>query len=199
MLRLFLENKEVELSESVQFAITKQFEDVTNPTSIINDWSKTVQIPSTSYNDKLFGHIFNVDRLTAEGDYKLMGIYFDPYKKIDFRLQWGDAIVMTGYAKNISIDKDYYNITLNGELGKVFQEMKKITFDKTSEDVKYIIDGDKYVNEMINKDLVKSLWTSEPEYSDLLPAKGDSDYKLVDYIGFAPNNSYVDNFNYKTY
>ena len=25
----------------------------------------------------------------------------------------------------------HYNITLNGELGKVFQEMKKITFDST--------------------------------------------------------------------
>ena len=40
---------------------------------------------------------------------------------------------MQGYAKNIDVVKEAngtgkYNITLNGELGKVFQEMKKITF-----------------------------------------------------------------------
>lgn len=214
MLRLFLENQEVELSENIQFAITKQFEDVTNPTSIINDWSKTVKIPSTAHNDKLFGHIFNVDRLTAAGDYRLMGIYFDPYKKIDFRLQWGDAIVMTGYAKNISIDKDSYNITLNGELGKIFQEMKKITFDQASEDNEYIIDGSKYIDETINKDLVYRLWTNEPVYSDTLEEnytkiieansgeitkKPNLNYKLQDYLGFAPNNSYSDSFDYKTF
>ena len=131
MIRLFLESSEVELDESVSFAINKQFEDVSSPTDIKNDWSKTVKIPFTQSNNKLFGELFNVDRLIVEGDSTLMGIYFDPYKKVDFRLQWGNAILLSGYAKNIDVVKEangqgYYNLTLNGELGKVFQEMKKI-------------------------------------------------------------------------
>lgn len=199
MLRLFLQNQEVELNESVQFAITKQFEDITNPTSIINDWSKTVKIPSTAKNDKLFGHIYNVDRLTVFGDHKLMGIYFDPYKKIDFRLQWGDAIVMTGYAKNISVDKDSYNITLNGELGKVFQEMKKITFDKTSEDTEYIINGEKYVNQVIKKELLKDIWSVEAGKDQTLREVTDRAYNIEEIIGFAPNNAFDEEFDYKTY
>ena len=205
MIRLFLNNIEVELNSSVQFAINKQFEDITSPADIKNDWSKTVQIPFTQSNNKLFGELFNVDRLIVEGDSKLMGIYFDPYKKVDFRLQWGDAIIMQGYAKNIDVVKSangegHYNITLNGELGKVFQEMKKITFDKTTEDTNYLIDGSKYVSETIDKDLVYKLWTTEPDLEDLtLYETSDTNYKVEDVLGFSPNNSFNEDFDYKTY
>lgn len=205
MIRLFLNNKEVELNNSVSFAINKQFEDITSPADIKNDWSKTVQIPFTQSNNKLFGELFNVDRLIVEGDSTLMGIYFDPYKKVDFRLQWGNAILMQGYAKNIDVVKSangegHYNITLNGELGKVFQEMRKITFDKTTEDKKYLIDGSKYVDSVISKDLVYQLWNNEPNLENLdLVENTDNTYSIVDYIGFIPNNSYDDNFDYKTF
>ena len=204
MIRLFLNNIEVELNSSVQFAINKQFEDITSPADIKNDWSKTVQIPFTQSNNKLFGELFNVDRLIVEGDSKLMGIYFDPYKKVDFTLQWGDAIIMQGYAKNIDVVKSangegHYNITLNGELGKVFQEMKKITFDKTTEDTTYLIDGSKYVDENINKELISDLWTNEVELDIDLKEKTDSDYILGNIINFVPNNSYNTDFKYNLY
>jgi hypothetical protein len=134
MIRLFIENTEIELDESVQFAITKQFEDLNNPTSIINDWSKTVSIPFTAHNNGIFGHIYNPDRIIVSSDNAaLTGIYFDPTKKLDMRLQWGDAVLMTGYAKMTDIKQTNgngtYNITLFGQLGRVLYEMKKITFD----------------------------------------------------------------------
>ena len=126
--RLFIENKEVELDKSVQFAITKQFEDLSNPTAIINDWSKTVSIPFTQKNNNLFGHIYNPDRLIVAGNGSV-GIFFDPTKKLNFRLQDGDNVLMTGYAKMNEIKqkdgKGTYEITLFGELGKIFQELKK--------------------------------------------------------------------------
>lgn len=203
MLRLFLENHEIELNENVQVAITKQFEDITNPTAIINDWSKTVKIPGSANNDKIFGHIFNIDRLIVGGNNSLMGIYFDPYKKIDFRLQWGSTIIMTGYAKMTDVvkskNKSYYNITLNGELGKVFQEMKKITFDRNTDDQNYLIEGEKYVSEKINKELVHKTWNNAPDLTSPLRKIGDTGYKVYDIIGFAPNNAYDDNFDYSIY
>ena len=205
MIRLFIENKEVELDKNVSFAINKQFEDITSPADIKNDWSKTVEIPFTQSNNKLFGELFNVDRLIVEGDTTLMGIYFDPYKKVNFRLQWGSSIIMRGYVKILDIVKaangtGHYNITLNGELGKVFQEMKKITFDTATEDTKYLIDGGKYVDEVINKDLINTLWSNEPDLDTLdLVEKTDSKYRIQDYIGFVPNNSYNDDFDYKTF
>lgn len=204
MIRLFLENHEIELNKSVSFAINKQFEDVSSPTDIKNDWSKTIEIPFSQTNNKIFGMLFSTDRLIVEGDSKLMGVYFDPYKKVGFRLQWGDAIIMQGYAKNINVVKyanggGHYNITLNGELGKVFQEMKKITFDITTEEQEYLIDGKKYVSEFINKDLIYDLWCNAGGLNTTLYERTDSNYRLEEIIGFIPNNSFNDDFDYKTF
>lgn len=210
MVNLYIENKLIELDKEVQFAITKTFEDITNPTSIINDWSKTVSIPFTDTNNEIFGHIYNPDRLTLHtSDESLTtGLYFDPLKKLDFRLEWDSMLLMQGYAKMTSITKSNgkgrYNVTLNGELGKIFQEMKKITFDSTvysGEDKdKYWIDGSKYVDEIIDKDLIYRLWNNEPNLENLnLVENTDSTYSIADYIGFIPNNSYDDNFDYKTF
>lgn len=205
MTRLFIENREIELDESVQFAITKQFEDLSNPTTIINDWSKTVSIPFTSRNNAIFGHIYNPDKLTVEGsaNQALTGIYFNPYKKLDMRLQWGDDVLMVGYAKMNEVKqnngKGTYELTLFGQLGKAFQEMKKITFDTTSSDSDYIIDGSEYVEEEINKELVSDSWSHSEQMSSVLKKKTDNNYNVHDIIGFAPNNSFSEGFEYKTY
>ena len=211
MTRLFIENREIELDESVQFAITKQFEDLSNPTAIINDWSKTVSIPFTATNNAIFGHIYNPDRLIVVGTSDtLTGIYFDPLKKLDMRLQYGDNVLMTGYAKMNEIKqsngKGTYEITLFGQLGKVLQDMSKITFDQTYVDENYIIDGQKYVSETYNKDLIKNSWTSSGQIRDVLyprklniPGGTEVDhpaYKVTDIIGFAPNNSFDEGFDY---
>ena len=203
--RLFIENREIELDENVQFAITKQFEDLSNPTAIINDWSKTVSIPFTARNNEIFGYIYNPDKLTVEGNANqaLTGIYFNPYKKLDMRLQYGDNVLMTGYAKMNEVKqnngKGTYEITLFGELGKVFQEMQKITFDTTTNDTDYLIHGEDYVEEYINKELVVASWNSEGQTNVDLKKKTDSGYSITDIIGFAPNNSFSEGFDYKTF
>lgn len=199
MCRLFIENVEVDLDESVQFAITRQLEDITNPTTIINSWSKTVEIPFTIHNNELFGSIFSPDRIPVSSATLNTGIYFNPLKKMDFRLQYDDMVVMVGYGKMTEIkresDKDVYCVTLFGELGKVLSEMKKITFDTTSDDTDYIIDGSYYVNEMIDRYLINDSWTSTGQTTPNV-ASGQS---FTNYIGFAPNNSYCPNFDYKTF
>lgn len=200
-IRLFIEGQEVDLNSDVTFAITRQFEEITNPTILISDWSKTVNIPFTENNNKLFGNIYSPDKqlLVSQLD-MTYGVYFDPYKKLNFRLEWNDAVVMTGYAKMVDITRENgsgtYNITLNGELGKVFQEMQKITFDQSYSESQYVIDGSVYVDEFITKDLVKQSWqsTGQQHYSI-----DDASILTTDIIGFAPNNSFCDNFDYKTY
>lgn len=336
MIRLFIEDKEVELNENVQVAITKQFEDLSNPTTIINDWSKTVSIPFTQNNHKLFGHIYNPDKIVITNrssnlisspsrirkwngstyvddslvggelvcdlntqyiqlgfqkadwkytatknyscnndthtyefiydsvkDYRLefsfrdlsseasnnevyfaqwdlngigliegetyvvsfshrksgnnyiiydwaltkrpsfTGLYFDPYKKLNFRLQWNDDVLMTGYAKMNEIKqtagKGTYDITLFGQLGKVLQELQKITFDSTLNDTTYLIHGEDYVDDVINASLVYNSWTSSGQTQEEVKKIGESGYKVTDIIGFAPNNAYTEGFNYDTY
>lgn len=204
MVSLYIDNRLVELDSEVQFAINKTFEDITNPTLIINDWSKTVSIPFTQTNNEIFGHIYNPDRITLHDSSMSSGLYFDPLKKIDFRLEWDSAILISGYAKMTSITKSSnqigrYNLTLNGELGKIFQEMKKITFDKKTDNTDYLIDGAKYVQEQINKELIQTLWSNEGNTKVELVDKTSADYNVNNFINFVPNNSFCDNFNYKTY
>lgn len=204
MVRLYIEGSEIELDKTVQFAITKQFEDLSNPTAIINDWSKTVSIPFTIKNHNIFGHIYNPDKaIVATSGSTYTGIYFDPLRKLDFRLEWDNAILMVGYAKMNEIkQKDgggSYEITLFGQLGKVFQEMQKITFDTTSEDSSYIIDGSQYVSETINKELVYNSWNTYGQSEYDLHKRGEGLYNVNDIIGFAPNNSISENFDYKSF
>lgn len=335
MIRLYIEGSEVELNEQVQFAITKQFEDLSKPTLIKNDWSKTVSIPFTLRNHYIFGQIYNPDKLTVytkgnnqlrapssikkwngtsyvngslvggnivcdqnveylqlsfqyagwtysttqnykcnndshmfefvynyDNDYRLefsfrnpdssapngevmfvqwelfnlgltpgdtyvvsfthskdsngnyvisdftlskkqpyIGVNFDPLKKLDFRLEYDNSILMTGYAKMNEIKQingnGTYNITLFGQLGKIFQELAKITFDTATEDTSYLINGSQYVNEYISKDLIYQMWTRNgQQYSDLYK-KGDTYYNVCDIIGFAPNNAISEGFDYK--
>lgn len=207
MIRLFIENREIELTDDVQFAITSQFENLSNPTDIINDWSKTVSIPFTHKNDVTFGHIYCPDKSIVDGG--TVGVYFNPLKKLNFRLIWNDNIVMMGYAKLNQVKqnsgKGTYEVTLFGELGKVFQEMKKITFDTSTVDTNYLIDGSEYVDEYINKELVYKSWTSTGQSTDRLYPKyihgniPNTSYKVTDIIGFAPNNSFSEGFDYKAY
>ena len=47
-IQLFIEGREVELRDDVQFPLTKVFDDLTNPTKIIADFSKNY---CHSYNE----------------------------------------------------------------------------------------------------------------------------------------------------
>lgn len=204
--QLFIENFEIELNEGVQFLLNKEFEHLSNPTDIINDWSKTVSIPFTEKNNKIFGYIYNPNRvIVSDGTdtgYTKMGIYFDPTKKLDFRLVYDNFVLMVGYAKMLDVKMTNYtgtyNITLNGQLGKIFQELKRITFDTTTEDTDYLIHGEDYVEEYIDRNLVYNNWTSPGQTHINLMKKDNIYYNINDILGWAPNNSFSEGFEYKS-
>ena len=143
---------------------------------------------------------FNVSLAAKVFDYKHFGVYFDPYRKLDFRLEWNESTVMEGYAKLNEIkrtgSKTVYSVTLNGTLGKVFQELKKITFDKAllnSEDSKYVIPGWEYYKQRMSKEIVYNSWIYSRSHNSLNNARPD------EIIGWAANNAFSDNFDYKSY
>ena len=181
-IQLFIEGQEIELTESVKFAITKHFNDLTNPTTIINDWSKTVEIPFSLKNNQIFGHIYDPHRVIIDGSSTLTtGIYFDPTKKLDFKLVYNSQVIMTGYAKMISVKQNngngVYEIVLSGQLGKLFQEMNKITLDNSQSDSEYYINGRDYFEAQMSAQLIKDCWDDPEGNSATNPSK---------YIGFAP-------------
>lgn len=200
MVRLFVENREVDLADSIDYTINKQFTDISNPTDIINDWSKTVVIPRTNNNEKIFGDLYSPQRAILSGGSNV-GLYFDPYKKFNFRLQDGESTIMVGYGKVNSCTSNGIDVTLNGELGKIIQELKKLTFNSkeyTDEsDKKYYIDTNTYVNDVINKEFIYTDFTTGKDYTDLIDSNGNvCDIHKI--IGFLPNNAYMDGFDYNT-
>lgn len=199
--QLYIYDFEIELDEEVQFLLNKQFEDLSNPAEIINDWSKTVSIPFTEKNNKTFGYIYNPNRVIAsdgtETSYTRMGIYFDPTKKLDFRLVYDSFVLMEGYAKMNDIkmtnNNGTYNITLYGTLGKIFQEMKKITFNLESENEDYIIDCSQYWKSSISAQTVAA------SCNDTISRTHTLTNNWQNYIGYILNNSFDSDFDYSCF
>lgn len=194
-LRIFIEGRELDTLDNVTVPITKQYEELSNPTVICNDYSKTVTVPLSKNNNDIFGHCYNPDRListTGDEDTPIVGIYFDPYKKLDCRLQWGDDVFFTGYAKMLKVTNKGYEVTINGELGKIFQELKKISFQKSDfesdeEIEKYWIDGSQYVDDYINADLVASTWNRIGNNDLNLYTVNDENYSIGNIMTFVLN------------
>lgn len=191
--QLFIEEYEIELDKSVQFAITKQFEDLSSPTTIINDWSKTVSIPFTENNNKIFGMLFRTDRTGTKSDTSSTGLYFNPNKKLDFKLIHNGDLVISGYAKILSIKKNNgrgsYELNLFGKLGEIFSELNNITvfYPEDEEQMKYYV-GDVF-KDIISKELVYKSWTTYPQMWKSL-----QECDTTDIIGFScVNQGYNDN------
>jgi hypothetical protein len=56
--QLFIENYEADISEDISTLLTYELDDVKDFSSRSTTWSKTIVLPGTSTNNKLFGHIF---------------------------------------------------------------------------------------------------------------------------------------------
>jgi len=127
-IQLFIEGREVELKENIQFPLTKVFDDLTNPTKIIADFSKTIAIPITKANSLIFGSIYKLDRALVGGGALNIGVFFDPTRKFLFKLVYNSDVIMEGYGKMNNVE-GAYNVTIYGKIGEVFQEMQKLSYN----------------------------------------------------------------------
>lgn len=183
MIQLFIQNKEIELTEDVSVQFEKTFLDLENPVLIKSEFSKEVKVPITIKNEKVMSQMNNLDRVISSDGTSTTGIYFDPYVKNNFRLEVNGDVIATGYAKYLYSDWQYYYLTLNGDLGGVLQDIKKLTFDPDTEDTYYLLDPDDVRDIPLNSNSIVKCLT---EGSDT--------------IGWTINNSYVQNtIDYKLY
>ena len=191
-IQLFLENQEVELNNKIAFPLNKTFENLWNPTDIIVEYSKSINVPATAANNKLMANAYRLDRQYIVGGDTNIGMYLDPMKRIPMKLIYNGTILLDGYAKYTSATSNgtstYYTFNLYGALGDVFQTLLDCVFDenKLTEEQRAEDDGGKkYVIEtpwekqIINKDFVKKSW-------DDTAINFDYDSYPFNSIGFAP-------------
>lgn len=121
---LYIGNIKVDTNEDVAFALNYWMADIRNPESRNTDFSKTITIPGTAENNKIFTHIYQIG----------VDSTFNPNNKANVILITGGARNFRGYAQLKNIIRLYegmisYEVTLFGELGDLFQSMGESYID----------------------------------------------------------------------
>lgn len=202
-IRLYIANKLVDCSDELSLPMTYQLEDFNNPTLLKNNFSKTINIPGTKNNNKLFGEIYKLDRMQHYPDWTgnpdPNGINFDPSKRVDFQIYKDADLYESGYMQlnDISVQDNNitYNITLYGGIGDFFYGLKynEDGTTKTLADLRYFIeDGNGNVldsaTEMdfeVNKEFVSTSFAKD------FSVEGNTIYDTIAFIP-AYNGVYED-------
>ena len=193
--KLFINNQEVEFASSPDILFTFQVDEMTNPTVVKNSYSKSLVIPGTKQNNRIFGGIWNVERVQDI-------MTFNPSKKAPFTIYHNGEIYQTGYVKlldiNINNNKIEYNVSLFGGLGDFFYSLMYSSSDDVGESEKKKLrdlhfgtnptattSADEF-DFQINKDTVLDAWSH---------LSGGTSESMWDTINFAPlYNGLADGF-----
>ena len=126
MIELYIENEKIELRDNIDISFVLETIDPDKLSSIKNSFSKTVNIPGTSHNNHVFGHIFRNDKYIPVNIPGLpINNWFDPHKKTTFIITENGNFINRGYCTldKINIKNTYeleYSLTLYGGIGEFF-------------------------------------------------------------------------------
>lgn len=123
-IELYLSNHKVEINDDIDFVLNRQFTELSDLTSIIVDYSKTISIPMTAHNNELFNNVYNLNRQVLLGtEY----FDYDPTQRIPMTMTYNSSIVMDGYAilNKVNLKAKTYEINIYGQLGRIFSELKE--------------------------------------------------------------------------
>lgn len=121
MMELFIEGKKVDVSKNINTLLTFTIDDVKDFASRKTTFSKTIVLPGTANNNKIFGHIFEVG-LSNNYDplLKNVGYNFNAAKAARAYLFQDFLQTFKGTIRLLEIIKDKgrieYEVALNGEL-----------------------------------------------------------------------------------
>lgn len=127
MVKLFIDNKEIDLSENFNIEYTYQSLDASEPAAIKNSFSKTIEVPGTPNNNKVFGDCWRLDRNIIESKDSYIYTNFDPRKRVPFIITRYGGVIESGYIQlnTISVKENSitYNITCFSGLGDFFYNL----------------------------------------------------------------------------
>jgi len=123
MIRLLVNNSPVDLTDNFDILISKSIADIKSPETRSSEWTKTVVIPGTRANNKLFGHIFEVEQ-TIQGTTQFAPD-FNPNKKADVVVLLDEIEQLRGFIRLIQINvldstDIQYECSLHGQTADLF-------------------------------------------------------------------------------
>jgi hypothetical protein len=122
MIRLFIEDSELDVNQDFSNQITYSIDDIENLDSKTTAFSKTIVLPGTANNNKLLGNIFEISNEFAnDNQVKNAGYNFNAARSAKARLESNGLLIMKGTLRVLEIILDGHNIeyevALFGELG----------------------------------------------------------------------------------
>lgn len=193
---LYIADRQVDLDEQSFILFNHTMEDLSNPTIVRNSFSQSVTLQGTPNNNRIFGDIFRLDRVTQHGD-SYTGAYFDASRKTPFTIyNEMNEIVESGYVKLDQVSRARrqveYKVTLYGGLGSFFYTLSYNDDGsrRTLADMRYALLGGGYTRipghfgYAGGYEMLKDAWTylADPENYDIDAV----DNWWVDIINFAP-------------
>ena len=116
---LYINGSKVDEFENMDVAMTYQSRDASDPEAVRSNYSKTVSLPGTPENNRIFSSLYNVSS-TISG--------FNPKERVDFKLFRNSEIIEKGYITLDDIQNSNgnitYNITLYGGIGDFFYSLQ---------------------------------------------------------------------------
>ena len=161
MLKLFIADQQVDFPESFSILFNHTLEDRTNPTVVKNSFSKTLELPGTDNNNRIFGTFFRNDRWQLYGS-EDWGASFDPSKKVSFKIFENGDLIQDGYCKLDKVKRTgeqvLYYVSLYGGLGEFFYNLtyKSDGVEKKLSDLDFGQD----LSFKINKENVQEAWNT---------------------------------------
>lgn len=158
---IYLENRKLDI-DYIDLALTYSFSDLTNPTSVTGDYSKTITIKGNQTNNEIFGQIWRFDRTILDSATSNIGVNFNPSKRVDCKIYINGGIFKSGYVKlnSIKMSKGVisYDITFYSDLCGALHALK----DKKLIDLDY----PNNLEHIINRNTIIDMWNNKHELSD---------------------------------
>lgn len=132
--RFFIEGFEVDMIEDFPIDLTFQISDIREFSRKSTSFSKTIKIPATNLNKKIFGHIYEIGSAN-EYDENLpnVNLNFNPTKRASGKLYKDNVLVFDGSVRLISIEDVFGNmefeINLFGRSKDLFFELQEKTLN----------------------------------------------------------------------
>jgi hypothetical protein len=133
MIRLLVNNTPVDLSADFDISINKAIADIREPQSRSSEWTKTITIPGTAQNNKLFSHIFEVEHVVRTSTQ--FAPDFNPNKKADVVVLLDEIEQLRGFIRLIQINVTdttaiVYECSLHGKTSDLFTNIADLKLNQ---------------------------------------------------------------------
>lgn len=204
----------VDLFEDLPLPLTYSIADVREPESRNHSYSKTITLPGTDKNNKIFNHLFNVGAFIQTSGSVNFQPDFNPNLKEEVRVYVGSAMVMKGILKldNVYITDKHevrYECTIFGKTANIFANLGNVNiqdlnwsnynhaYSKTVQKASWSATvGGGYVYPMIDYGRTNATLFN---VTDFFPAVYLREYiqKIFEYAGFQFSSAFFDSSYFK--